>query len=275
MLGVVRKALFNPRRAILRLVLLARLARTSQKKDRARVLKTISGLWEVDAVALAEEYRRSHLARWYRERMRSLRSGRDTIRLGTSSAFACEMLYVLVRAARPEVVVETGVLYGASSCHILAALEANGAGELHSIDLGTWPGEPMYNYLVHPALMGQWDYIEGEVRNELPGLLSRLGQIDMFYHDSVHTLEHMLWEYQVAGRFLRPGGLLASHDVRISHSLLGMFRENAFPRFCRYRGLQPVVARNTGFAIWGGRADGRSGGQLDVKGSAGLEAAIA
>ena len=33
-------------------------------------------------------------------------------------------------------VVETGVLYGASSAHILAALAQNGDGELHSIELG-------------------------------------------------------------------------------------------------------------------------------------------
>jgi hypothetical protein len=44
-------------------------------------------------------------------------------------------LYVAVRTLQPRVVVETGVASGWSSAHILRALEANGAGVLHSIDL--------------------------------------------------------------------------------------------------------------------------------------------
>jgi predicted O-methyltransferase YrrM len=249
-LRLAQKVLRNPRRAILRLVLLARLARRSLEKDRARVLKAISELWHVDALALAEEYRRSELARWYQQRLRQLRATMGKSRMGTSDSFACEVLYVLVRAARPEIVVETGVLYGASSCHILAALEANGAGELYSIDLGTPPGEPPYNYLVRPDLVTRWHYIEGEIGRELPSLLAYLGHIDMFYHDSLHTFEHMTWEYQTAGRWLRSDGLLASHDVRVSDGLLGIFRENAFPAFCRNRGLPYVIARNSGFVVW-------------------------
>lgn len=250
MLRLAQKVVCNPRRALLRLVLLARLARTALKKDRARALEAISALWDVDAPALAEEYRRSEVARWYEQRLRQLRATMGKARMGTSDCFACEVLYVLVRASRPEVVVETGVLYGASSCHILAALDANGAGELHSIDLGTPPGEPPYNYLVHPDLMGRWDYIEGEVRRVLPPLLAHLGHIDMFYHDSLHTFEHMTWEYQTAARWLRSDGVLASHDVRVADGLLGIFRENAFPAFCRGNGVRGVMARNSGFVVW-------------------------
>jgi predicted O-methyltransferase YrrM len=250
MLRLAQKALCNPRRALLRLVLLARLARTSLAKDRARVLQAITALWDVDAPALAEEYRRSEIARWYKQRLRQLRAIMGKVRLGTSDSFACEVLYVLVRAARPEIVVETGVLYGASSCHILAALAANRAGELHSVDLGTTPGEPRYDYLVRPDLMRRWHYVEGEVRRELPPLLAHLGQIDMFYHDSVHTFEHMTWEYQTAGRWLRPGGVLASHDVQVSDGVLRIFRENAFPAFCRRSGLPCIMARNSGFVVW-------------------------
>ncbi len=250
MLRLAQKALRDPRRALLRLVLLARLARNSREKDRARVLEAISGLWDIDALAIAEEYRRSEVARWYQKRLRQLRAIMGKARMGTSGRFSCEVLYVLVRAARPEIVVETGVLYGASSCHILAALDANGAGKLHSIDLGTPPGEPPHDYLVRPDLMRRWDYIEGDVRRELPPLLAHLGQIDMFYHDSLHTFDHMTWEYQTAGRWLRSEGILASHDVQVSDSLLGIFRENAFPAFCRRTGLQCVMARNSGFAVW-------------------------
>lgn len=169
--------------------------------------------------------------------------------MGTSGAFTCEALYVLVRAARPKVVVETGVLYGGSSAHILAALAANGSGELHSIDLGCGPGEPPHDFLVHTDLRPRWDYVIGDSRTELPRLLARVEPIDMFHHDSLHTFEHMTWEYETAVQHLTPNGILSSHDVRTADSICGIFRENAFPAFCRRKGLRYTLADNSGLAL--------------------------
>src|SRR5947207_15097922 len=44
-------------------------------------------------------------------------------------------LYAVVRAFKPEVIVETGVASGISSAHILRALAATGSGPLYSFDL--------------------------------------------------------------------------------------------------------------------------------------------
>lgn len=44
-------------------------------------------------------------------------------------------LYLLIRAIKPAIVVETGVAAGISSSHILKALCDNGSGFLHSVDL--------------------------------------------------------------------------------------------------------------------------------------------
>ena len=249
-LTLARKAVRHPQRALLRLVLWARLRRTTLEESRARALDAISARWGVDATELANEYRGSEIARWYQEQLAALQGILGQGRMGTSDRFGCELLYVVVRAARPQVAVETGVLYGASSGHILAAMEANGQGELHSIDLGTCPGEPPYHFLVRPDLMARWHYVVGDIRTELPQVLGRLGQIDMFYHDSLHTFEHMTWEYETAARHLRPGGVLASHDVITAESILGIFRDNAFPAFCRRHSLNAVMARNTGIAEW-------------------------
>ncbi len=244
------KAVRHPRRALLRLVLRARLRRTTLENTRARALDGISARWGVDALALANEYEESDFARWYADRLGTLQAILGPGRMGTSERFGCELLYVLVRAARPRIAVETGVLYGASSGHILAAMAANGQGELHSIDLGTCSGEPPYNFLVRPDLMAGWRYVVGDSRRELPRVLAGLGQIDMFYHDSLHTFEQMTWEYEIAARHLPPGGVLASHDVVTADGILGIFRENAFPAFCRRRGLNPLLAHNTGVAQW-------------------------
>src|SRR5205085_9625877 len=45
------------------------------------------------------------------------------------------ILYALIRARRPSVIIETGVCNGVSSAVILTALERNQHGHLYSIDL--------------------------------------------------------------------------------------------------------------------------------------------
>ena len=50
-------------------------------------------------------------------------------------------LYGLVRGLGPRVAVETGVCNGVSTAFLLLALERNGSGELHSIDLPEVAGE--------------------------------------------------------------------------------------------------------------------------------------
>jgi predicted O-methyltransferase YrrM len=247
---LAQKVIRHPGRALLRLLLKARLRRSNVKEDQLRLLQSIRDHWGLNAAPLLQEYRESRYTSWYLQQLRLLHATLGSGRMGTSENFAAEFLYVLIRAARPDVVVETGVLYGGSSGPILEALEANGKGALHSIDLGTGPNEPPSDFLVHPGLRHRWSFIRGDARRELPRLLRRLGEIDMFYHDSLHTFEHMTWEFRTAGRRLRPGGILASHDVRTPDSVRRVFRENAFPAFCRVRGIPYEVIRNSGFARW-------------------------
>jgi len=134
------------------------------------------------------------------------------------------LLYLLVRALQPEVVVETGVGAGCSSSSILLALEENARGHLHSIDL---PSEKRFEdgniYQIREVgcavpddLRHRWNLVLGDARDKLPPLLARLGVIDMFIHDSLHTEKHMMWEYETAWPHLRQGGVLLSHDISVS-----------------------------------------------------------
>jgi hypothetical protein len=59
----------------------------------------------------------------------------------------------------------------------------------------------------------------------------------------------MTWEYETASAHLAPEGILASHDVLTADSLRGIFRENAFPAFCRRRQLPYIMAQNSGIAV--------------------------
>lgn len=138
-----------------------------------------------------------------------------------------DYLYWAVRVIRPSVIVETGVFRGISSAFILAALAQNEEGHLVSIDLpearyrtedgredsSELPKGVETGFAVPDRLRKRWTLIKGDSRVELPQLLDRLGTIDMFYHDSEHTYTMMSWEYNLALKFLRPGGVLVSDDV--------------------------------------------------------------
>lgn len=89
---------------------------------------------------------------------------------GVADTNLAELEYVLVRAVRPAVVVETGVWRGLSSWTLLAALDANGSGELVSIDFP--PLDPAQQvevgHLVPDELRGRWTLEIGPSRQLLP-----------------------------------------------------------------------------------------------------------
>lgn len=123
--------------------------------------------------------------------------------------------YLACRLAKPEVAVETGVAYGVSSAFILAAMEENGHGELHSVDLPPLrrDAETFHGLAVPDSLTRRWTLHRGSSRRVLPGLLENLGEIDLFLHDSLHTKRNMLFEFEAVWPALRPGGVILADDV--------------------------------------------------------------
>ena len=143
-----------------------------------------------------------------------------------------EMLYLIVKLLAPDIVVETGVAAGESSTFILQALEDNKKGRLYSIDLpssgpaladGSTYSQPkgkQNGWIVPDMLRHRWHLTLGDSRSELPPLLKELGQIDCFLHDSLHTRDHMLWEYQTAWPFIKEGGVLLSDDCEANEAFI-------------------------------------------------------
>jgi predicted O-methyltransferase YrrM len=138
-----------------------------------------------------------------------------------SSEEGKKLLYLAVRALRPRLVVETGPFNGASSSFLLHALEANGGdGRLVSFDLPDARdalGVPIPDgrepaWLVPPELRHRFELVLGDARQTLRPRLER-ETVDVFFHDSLHTTRHMLFEFRVAWRRLGSGGLLVSDDV--------------------------------------------------------------
>ena len=124
-------------------------------------------------------------------------------------------LYLLIRLIKPNIIIETGVASGFSSCFILQALLDNKKGKLYSIDLppDNLPTGKTIGWVIPQYLKSRWTLHIGDSKDLLEPLLSDLGQIDCFFHDSLHTYEHMRWEFRTAYKYLQPGGLFLSHDV--------------------------------------------------------------
>jgi predicted O-methyltransferase YrrM len=126
-------------------------------------------------------------------------------------------IWCLIRHLRPINVVETGVAHGMTSRFILEALESNAAGKLWSIDLP--PLNPLTRQEVGIAVrqpgvsIGRWTYIAGTSRRRLPALLSRLGQVDLFIHDSMHSNRNVMFELECAWRYLTVGGVMVVDDI--------------------------------------------------------------
>jgi predicted O-methyltransferase YrrM len=126
------------------------------------------------------------------------------------------VLYCVCRKVRPATVVETGVASGVSSSYILQSLEDNKAGILHSIDVPLW--ETQSGWIIPDYLRHRWRLIAGRSSDRLPPLLEEVGTIDVFLHDSEHSYENMLWEYQTAWTHLNRGGMLLSHNIDSSNA---------------------------------------------------------
>jgi methyltransferase family protein len=124
-------------------------------------------------------------------------------------------IWCLVHHLRPQNVVETGVAHGVTSRLILEALDHCESGHLWSIDLP--PIERFWQSQVGVAVGGRyghrWSYLKGSSRLRLPKLLSRLGQIDLFIHDSMHSERNVRFELDRAWAALKTGGALVVDDI--------------------------------------------------------------
>ena len=153
--------------------------------------------------------------------------------------FDRKTLYAAVRAVKPNVVVETGTAAGAFSTFVLAAMEKNGHGQMHSIDSSD--ASENVGILIPEELRGRVCFHSGDSLTLLPTLLRKIGPIDFFIHDSHHTYAHMMAEYELALQHLQPGGVISSHDVLYC---------NAWQHFIRKHGISRAQAvRNLGFCI--------------------------
>jgi hypothetical protein len=171
-------------------------------------------------------------------------------------------LHALVRLLRPHHVLEVGVSSGVSSAYLLDALERNGRGTLHSVDLpsfprarsgakhaahGSWtlpPGRGS-GWAVPFPLRKRWDLRLGDKRVVLPLLTEELPSIELFVYDVPHDDPVAYREFlNVGGRM--PSGAVAIADHGPSGGLCDALR-----RWASKRGGAPL--RRHGLGLYGFR----------------------
>lgn len=135
-----------------------------------------------------------------------------------------EILYACIRGFRPHTIIETGVAGGTTSWAVLSAMEKNGKGELYSIDVGI-PNMVM-GWLVPEELRNNWNLIIGDSKQKLPELLASIKKVDIFFHDSLHTREHMLFEFNCVLPFMPTRSVILSDDIELNTSFDEFVRNN-------------------------------------------------
>ena len=114
--------------------------------------------------------------------------------------------YVLVRACKPQLIVETGIYHGLGSLALLRALERNkqegSPGELMSFDTLQDAGS-----MVREHVRQGWHRFVGPTQELLlPALENR--RVDMLFQDTPHTEENQRFEFGAALAHAAPNLLL-------------------------------------------------------------------
>lgn len=169
-------------------------------------------------------------------------------------------LYWVVRNLKPKTIVQTGVCNGLSSAFMMLALAKNGPeGTLHVVDLPFVfdPNDPNWTikgrlygviipegkssgWLVPDAYRDRFEILNGDAKDLLPGLLKKVGSIDMFYHDSDHTYDHMMFEFAEAKKYLTEHGVIVSDDISWNASLWDFADQYMVPAY-NYRGSMGIA----------------------------------
>lgn len=113
-------------------------------------------------------------------------------------------LYALVRALKPQNILEIGSGTGCSTNHMAKAVQENGSGRVVTIDRGNTP------YVAH-ELRDLVDVRNDDAINYLA--LQPDNSIDFLLEDADHSIPLCQAIAELAKTKLRPGGVLMAHDA--------------------------------------------------------------
>ena len=139
-------------------------------------------------------------------------SHKELVDLCAEGSFACppeigRLLYALVRAIRPQIVVEFGMSHGFSTLHIAAALRDNGAGKLVTTEMHS--GKiALARATLEEAELAPWVTI---LKGDAVETLADVKDVDMLYLDG--WTDFYLDVLKAVEPNLRPGAFIQADDL--------------------------------------------------------------
>jgi len=134
--------------------------------------------------------------------------------------------YAMIRALKPQHVVETGVDKGLGTCVIAAALLRNGSGRVTSLDIN-----PEAGYLAQGE---PWSQVVDLVIGDSLASMAKLDRpVDLFLHDSDHSVAHERREFTAVEASLSPSALLLTDNVTKT-SVLSEYAEKTGRQFLAF-----------------------------------------
>jgi len=209
-------------------------------------LREVGEHLEGDATGILEESALAGIEQDTRRLLEEIRREDPFSQRWAADSLLARCCYLLCRLIQPSAVVETGVAYGVSSAFILRALEENGHGTLHSVDLPPLrrEAERFWGIAVPEELRSRWHLHRGASGRVLPRLLRETGPVDLFVHDSLHTYRNMRREFETVWPHLRASSVLIADDVERNRAFGGLRqRDPVLWRVVRDRQEKPLHDR--------------------------------
>jgi predicted O-methyltransferase YrrM len=131
--------------------------------------------------------------------------------MGQYDWFAGQVLYCLVRLTRPRVVIEFSTSSGYSTTFMAAAVQRNGEGQIHSVDIDASAQGSAAHWLAEQGLSSVVTLHLGDCRDVVPALLT--DSVDMLFIDTLHSFDIARWYLTDVIPRLRRDALVQIHDV--------------------------------------------------------------
>lgn len=131
--------------------------------------------------------------------------------------------YAVLRALKPRIVVESGIDRGVGTCVLAAGMLRNTmkghGGKIIGVDINRCAG----CYVVEPYS----SVVEIVYANSLEFLRTTDHTIDMFIHDSDHSHEHEIREYELLWHKLSRNGVIISDNANVTDCLYEFAHKNS------------------------------------------------
>lgn len=141
-----------------------------------------------------------------------------------------EITYLLLRATRPEVVMELGTFHGWSTSWILSALRDNGAGRLHSFDRI----DNVVRNVPEELADGRWTFVQGDIKETLDRVPADTGYL---FVDAAHTSRFARWYLEHLFPRVPSGIPVSVHDVYHFRATLPLHEGKVVVRWLDERGV--------------------------------------